>query len=101
MINLTSFLTRLCDDVALIIAIQAITQADKQQILDDHNNYRANVATYGPPPATPLPALTWDDDLATVAENWVSNCIFQKNTERSQEYATIKGTKPNIEYVGA
>lgn len=87
--------------MALIIDIQAITEAEKQQILDDHNYYRANVAMYGPPPATPLPALIWDDDLATVAQNYVNKCPRYYNEERaylerSWELEELTGRKEDL-----
>ena len=39
-----------------------------------HNVARANVM---PAAASPLPSLTWDQDLAAIAQAYAENCVFE------------------------
>ena len=43
------------------------------------------------PVATNMTRLQWDDDLATVAENYASTCTFAHNSDRSDQYADLRG----------
>ncbi|KDR14384.1 Venom allergen 3 [Zootermopsis nevadensis] len=64
---------------------------DKQTIVNAHNALRSNVAngletrgTPGPQPAAQnMRTITWDDELATVAQRWANQCTFQHDTCRS------------------
>ncbi|PNF13824.1 hypothetical protein B7P43_G12435, partial [Cryptotermes secundus] len=67
------------------------TDADKQTIVDAHNNLRRKLAkgqetrgNPGPqPPAANMKKMTWDDELAEVAQRWANQCTFQHDTCRS------------------
>jgi hypothetical protein len=43
-------------------------------ITADQNNVRASVM---PPPAKPMPPLTWSTTVAAAAQAWANNCQFQ------------------------
>eukprot|EP00486_Rosalina_sp_Unknown_P016586 CAMPEP_0201595020 /NCGR_PEP_ID=MMETSP0190_2-20130828/192161_1 /ASSEMBLY_ACC=CAM_ASM_000263 /TAXON_ID=37353 /ORGANISM="Rosalina sp." /LENGTH=268 /DNA_ID=CAMNT_0048054863 /DNA_START=361 /DNA_END=1163 /DNA_ORIENTATION=- len=59
-----------------------LTSADKQKIVDQHNDYRSKVAlgqisakdgsTY--PKAAKMPAIEWDDALARTVQRWLDTC---------------------------
>ncbi|GFO31652.1 venom allergen 5 [Plakobranchus ocellatus] len=51
-------------------AIHALSNADKNHILDKHNTYRQAQ------PAASMPDLTWSDDLAKLAQAWTDKCGF-------------------------
>ncbi|XP_034938177.1 uncharacterized protein [Chelonus insularis] len=61
-----------------------ITAAEAEEIVFLHNLYRSKVAngsvicgSPGPqPPAANMNALTWDEDLAKVAQRWADQCNF-------------------------
>ncbi|EAR11416.1 CAP domain-containing protein [Reinekea blandensis] len=78
-----------------------------QTWLDTHNNFRAELnagtvvddGTYGtyPIPATPLPTLTWNAQLAQVAQAHADACVYEHNPNREDEYVAAGGE--NI-YIG-
>lgn len=47
-----------------------LTYAQRQELLDAHNNFRRNVW----PAATNIPEMTWDEDLEFLATKWAENC---------------------------
>ncbi|XP_076756623.1 venom allergen 5 [Xylocopa sonorina] len=50
---------------------------DKQTILDEHNRLRQLVSLgqiRGQPSAANMREITWDDELATKAQNWANRC---------------------------
>jgi hypothetical protein len=47
-----------------------------------------------PPPAAPLPALTWSADAAAVALAWANNCNYSHNTGRGQRGENIAASAP-------
>lgn len=51
----------------------AISEDQKQAILDAHNQVRSNLG---------LNALTWDDEAANVAQNYASQCVWAHNQDR-------------------
>lgn len=55
-----------------------------------HNAVRQNVS---PPAATPIPDLTWSDDLAAVAQAWAEECVFEHSmgTYGENLYASTGG----------
>lgn len=63
---------------------QGLTDAEKDAIVRKHNECRQTVASgnekrgfNGPqPPAVHMPNLTWDDELATVAQRLANRCTF-------------------------
>jgi pathogenesis-related protein 1 len=79
------------DDRALVnhsaTAQAALTATEKQEILAAHNNARKTVLgnTGGP-----LPAMTWDDNLAAVAQKWANTLAGRCNG--SQDHS------PNTQY---
>lgn len=60
---------------------EGVTEADEEEILRAHNEYRRNVQ----PPATNMLKMYWDDELAMVAQKWASNCKWghDKGKQRS------------------
>jgi hypothetical protein len=86
--------------VSLTASADQLTPAEEIQMLDGHNQYRANVANGlvgSQPPATNMTALVWDADLATVAQDWANNCTFAHNANRTTEYQILTGS---TDYVG-
>lgn len=68
------------------VAVQvALTAAEKQQILTSHNNARKSVTgnTGGP-----LPAMIWDNTLATAAQKWANTLAGRCNG--SQDHSGTK-----------
>ena len=67
-----------------------LTQQEKNQVLDLHNKLRSRVATGseqrgvpGPQPeAGDMLELTWDDELARVAQRWAEQCQFGHDQSR-------------------
>ncbi|XP_011165202.1 venom allergen 3 [Solenopsis invicta] len=68
-----------------------LTEAEKNTIVKRHNELRQRVASGqesrgnpGPqPPAVSMPALVWDDELATIAQRWANQCNFNHDTCRN------------------
>ncbi|CAL4080198.1 unnamed protein product, partial [Meganyctiphanes norvegica] len=64
------------------IRVQGLTEAEKTKVLDLHNQYRAKVAlgeetrgNPGPQPsASNMRQLSWNDELALVAQAWANTC---------------------------
>ena len=59
---------------------RGVSAADKTVILDAHNIIRQAVksgaySANNLPAAQTMPNLTWDDELATVAQRWADQCI--------------------------
>ncbi|EZA55693.1 Venom allergen [Ooceraea biroi] len=73
-----------------------LTNSEKDLIVRKHNELRQRVASGqetrgspGPqPPASNMQDLTWDDELATIAQRWANQCIYKhdkcRNVERYQ-----------------
>ena len=73
----------------------ALSQAGETQILSDSNALRSQVALgtlSGQPAAANMTALTWDDDLASVADAFVANCVFGHNANRTAQYDALGHT---------
>lgn len=75
--------------------------------LATHNNFRADLnagtvtddgtdVTY-PVPATPLPTLVWNEQLAEVAQAHADACVYEHNATRRDDYVNAGGE--NI-YIG-
>lgn len=80
---------------ALPTTALAISDADRQTLLDWHNQVRSEVASggvYAQPTATNMPKLVWDDTLATLAQNHADTCQYGHNQDRQSEYAALGGT---------
>merc|ERR1712136_130923 len=83
-----------------IVTVSGITdQAMKDTILNKHNELRSLVANGeeergvdgGQPKATNMRELTWNDELAEVAQRWVNQCIAGHDKNRRTD---------DFEYVG-
>jgi uncharacterized protein YkwD len=64
---------------------------DQAAWLDPHNAVRANP---NPAPANPLPALTWSDGAAQVAQAWADNCVNVHNDNRGPRGENIAADAP-------
>ncbi|XP_064625215.1 cysteine-rich venom protein pseudechetoxin-like isoform X2 [Lineus longissimus] len=65
------------------VAGDRFSKADKQKILDLHNEYRAKVARGqegGQPQAADMIALEWDDRLEGSAQGWANGCRAGHNS---------------------
>lgn len=65
--------------------------AEAQAWLDGQNLIRRNAQ---PPPPTPLPALTWSDDAAKVAQAWADGCVYQHDQNRGFRGENIAANAP-------
>jgi len=67
-----------------------LTAADKQAIVDKHNELRRTVAkgeeTRGKPGPQPAASdmlmMVWDDELAFIAQRWADQCTYGHDTKR-------------------
>jgi len=59
-----------CMDSSPNAEVMELTDEDKQGIVDLHNLLRANVT----PPATMMMKMSWDDELARLAQKWSEAC---------------------------
>ncbi|XP_062575298.1 cysteine-rich venom protein-like [Saccostrea cucullata] len=49
-----------------------VSEMEKREIVDAHNLLRSQVD----PPARDMMKMSWDDDVALVAQKWAENCVF-------------------------
>jgi hypothetical protein len=90
-------MTRLCSVLCTLVAVSAaadLTPQQEQAALDGHNEIRSDVASGlvgDEPTATDMVKLDWDDDLALVIQNWVDQCIWDHNPNRTSEYGALVG----------
>lgn len=61
-----------------------------QRALDLHNG--ARLGSLNPTPNPSLPPVTWDDELASVAQDYAELCIWGHNGNRSSDYANSGGS---------
>jgi len=64
-----------------------VSDADKQAIVDAHNNHRANVS----PAAKNMVKMYWDDDIAKVAQAWADGCQFAHDDNGDRQSNTGLG----------
>jgi len=64
-----------------------VSDADKQAIVDAHNNHRANVS----PAAKNMVKMYWDDDIAKVAQEWADGCKFAHDDNDDRQSNTGLG----------
>lgn len=91
-----------------VVSPSTLSTEAKRYILCRMNQVRSEVAlgvregAYGEylPVATDMRRLQWDDDLATVATSYASQCKFEHNAQRSAEYAAWLGVPSSDVYVG-
>uniref|UniRef100_A0A224XJN9 Putative scp-like extracellular protein n=1 Tax=Panstrongylus lignarius TaxID=156445 RepID=A0A224XJN9_9HEMI len=63
---------------------KGVTAEDKEIILDVHNRYRQAISLgriRGQPSATNMLEMTWDEELATMAQNWANQCEFRHDPD--------------------
>ncbi|XP_021358308.1 peptidase inhibitor 16-like [Mizuhopecten yessoensis] len=65
--------------VTAAVSTEGFTAAEKQDIVDHHNDVRSNVQ----PTASNMLKLKWNDELAATAQSHADKCIFRHNRERS------------------
>ncbi|GAB1300815.1 Peptidase inhibitor 16 [Apodemus speciosus] len=58
----------------------ALTEAEKQSMVELHNYYRAQVS----PPASDMLRMRWDDELAAFAKAYAQKCVWGHNKERGR-----------------
>ncbi|XP_035312867.1 peptidase inhibitor 16 isoform X1 [Cricetulus griseus] len=58
----------------------ALTEDEKQTMVELHNFYRAQVS----PPASDMLQMRWDDDLAAFAKAYAEKCVWGHNKERGR-----------------
>ena len=58
--------------------MSGLTEEQKARIVDRTNYYRSKVI----PAASNLRRVSWDEELASVAQNYADRCIFQHNPHR-------------------
>ncbi|XP_002436153.3 venom allergen 3 [Ixodes scapularis] len=83
--SICRFKPRACPGKVLIRS-GGVTKAQQLHILDLHNQLRAWVAggfQRGLPAASNMRALTWDDELAVIAQRWADQCTDGHDKERS------------------
>ena len=85
----SSFFTTATPAPAIVCSNNAILKAgERQSIVREHNEMRRKVA----PPATNMRLLTWDNELAWIAEQHTRECTYQEHSAfaESMERRDIK-----------
>ncbi|XP_015121021.1 venom allergen 3 [Diachasma alloeum] len=85
---------------------RGLTQGEKNALLNRHNWYRAYVASGretrgapGPQPAARnLGPLTWNDEVAAIAQRWADQCNYGHDRCRNTADDTYVGQ--NVAYIG-
>ncbi|XP_073982923.1 venom allergen 5 [Rhodnius prolixus] len=60
-----------------------VSPEEQQLILDVHNRYRQAIALgkiRGQPTGSNMIEMSWDDELANMAQQWADNCVFRHDT---------------------
>merc|ERR1719206_1326328 len=71
-----------------------LDEGTKKILLDKHNELRQKVASggeAGQPGAANMKKLVWDDELATIAQRWTDQCIFEHDKVRDLCDGTFSG----------
>jgi len=65
---------------------RGVSDADIKEILEYHNRLRSRVASgqTRQPPASDMMELTWDKELATIAQAHADQCKFRSENTRQQ-----------------
>ncbi len=74
-----------------------MTGAERRLVVDLHNQLRSKVAQGqegrgqpGPqPPAANMMELTWDEELARIAQRWADQCQFGHDQDRNVERFSV------------
>ena len=75
-----------------------LNQTEQNEIVRLHNHYRSLVALGKTtdengdnlPTAKYMYEMTWDDDLAKVAQAYADECIWAHNMERQEQFCNVK-----------
>ncbi|XP_012937597.1 serotriflin [Aplysia californica] len=76
-----------CLDKSPVARSRVPTEAEKKEIVDLHNQLRARVQ----PPATNMLKLSWDDELAMLAQKWAEACDKEDGELHHDTYRSIPG----------
>merc|ERR1711970_548140 len=82
------------DECGYELKFTGLDEATKKILLDKHNELRQKVASggeAGQPGAANMRKLVWDDELATIAQRWTSQCIFEHDKVRDLCDGTVVG----------
>jgi len=82
------------DECGYELKFTGLDEATKKTLLDKHNELRQKVASggeSGQPGAANMRKLVWDDELATIAQRWTSQCIFEHDKVRDLCDGTVVG----------
>lgn len=77
---------------SLQLLANPLSEAEKQAVLDLHNQFRGQVARgeiADQPTATNMTRLAWNDDLEAVAQAWVNNCNWSHNPGGSSAWRAL------------
>nr|CAD7463302.1 unnamed protein product [Timema tahoe] len=77
---------------------QQLTNAEQDALVNIHNTYRSKVArgletrgSPGPQPsASNMRKMNWNDELATIAQTWVNQCMFGHDSCRETSGGTTQ-----------
>ncbi|KAK9511975.1 hypothetical protein O3M35_000526 [Rhynocoris fuscipes] len=67
---------------------RGVSCEEKNEIIDVHNRYRQAIAlghVDGIPPARNMLQMTWDENIAKVAQQWADQCRFQHDQRRTEK----------------
>ena len=73
-----------------------LSTKEQNEMVDLHNKYRADIAegkVSGLPPASNMQKMSWNEDLAQVAQKWADQCLFDHDTGDARK-------TPQFEHVG-
>merc|ERR1712106_138607 len=76
------------------LTITGLDQATKDELLKTHNELRQKVASgseAGQPGASNMRKLTWNDELAEIAQRWAGQCSFGHDETRNLCDGTLVG----------
>merc|ERR1739844_720742 len=82
------------DECGYELKFTGLDETTKKTLLDKHNELRQKVASggeSGQPGAANMRKLVWDDELATIAQRWTSQCIFEHDKVRDLCDGTVVG----------
>lgn len=65
--------------------LNAFSSTDKTKIVERHNLVRFSPSLS--PPAANMKSISWDDQLAQIAANYVDNCLFEHNPNLGTIYS--------------
>jgi len=80
-----------------------LTVAQKAEVLKAHNTFRSTIAlgkAPGQPGATDMLEMVWDEQVATRAQAWADQCIFQHDTSSNRQPTKFSYVGQNLVYTG-